>query len=106
MVMCWKYFGAIVLKLTLLKSPVTTNAVSGCAVSCSLIFPYCSLSARSVLEQRQKFDNIRKKCWEHEVRCGFRFPSKFIVTMKEKETKTFDSPEVAEAHLRGAVENW
>ncbi len=31
MVMCWKYFGAIVLKLALLKSPVTTNAASGYA---------------------------------------------------------------------------
>ncbi len=28
---------------------VTTNAASGCAVSCSLIFPYRSLSAWSVL---------------------------------------------------------
>ncbi len=45
MVMCWKYFGAIVLKLALLNSPVTTNAASGCAVFCSLIF----LSAWSVL---------------------------------------------------------
>ncbi len=49
MMMCWKYFGAIVLKLALLKSPVTTNAASGCTVSCSLIFPYSSLSAWSVL---------------------------------------------------------
>ncbi len=49
MVMFWKYFGAIVLKLALLKSPVTTNAASGYAVSCSLIFPYSSLSAWSVL---------------------------------------------------------
>ncbi len=49
MVMCWKYFGAIVLKLALLKSPVTINAASGYAVSCSLIFPYSSLSAWSVL---------------------------------------------------------
>ncbi len=32
-----------------LKSPVTTNAASGCMVSCSLIFPYSSLSAWSVL---------------------------------------------------------
>ncbi len=31
MVMCWKYFGAIVLKLALLKSPVTINAASGLA---------------------------------------------------------------------------
>ncbi len=36
--------------------------------------------AADVLKQRQKFDNIRKKRWAHEVRCGFRFPSKFIVT--------------------------
>lgn len=62
--------------------------------------------AADVLKQRQKFDNIRKKCWEHEVRCGFRFPSKLIVTVRDKETKTFDSPEVAEAYLRGAVESW
>ncbi len=39
-----KYFGAIVLKLALLKSPVTINAASGYAVSCSLIFKYSSLS--------------------------------------------------------------
>ncbi len=62
--------------------------------------------AADLLKQRQKFDNIRKKCWEHEVGCGFRFPSKFIVTVKDKETKTFDSAEVAEAYLRGTVENW
>ncbi len=54
MVICWKYFGAIVLKLALVKCPVTTNAIwvhkqSGCTVSCSLIFPYSSLSAWSVL---------------------------------------------------------
>ncbi len=48
-VMCWKYFGAIFLKLAILKSPVTTNAASGYAVSCSLIFLYSSLSAWSVL---------------------------------------------------------
>lgn len=62
--------------------------------------------AADVLKQRQKFDAIRKKCREHEVRCGFRFPSKFIVTVKDKETKTFVSHEQAEAYLRGAVENW
>ncbi len=45
MVTCWKYFGAIVLKLALLKSPVI-KAASGCVVSCSLIFLYSSLSAR------------------------------------------------------------
>ncbi len=49
MVMCWKYFGAIVLKLALLKSLIVMNAASGFAVSCSLIFPYSSLSAWSVL---------------------------------------------------------
>ncbi len=49
MVTCWKYFGAIVLKLALLKSTVTTNAASGYTVSCSLIFLYSSLSAWSVL---------------------------------------------------------
>ncbi len=49
MVTCWKYFGAIVLKLALLKSPVIIKAASGCAVSCSLIFLYSSLSAWSVL---------------------------------------------------------
>ncbi len=43
------YFGAIVLKLALLKSPVIINAASGFAVSSSLIFPYSSLSAWSVL---------------------------------------------------------
>ncbi|GAA6067912.1 uncharacterized protein LOC106515067 [Tachysurus ichikawai] len=37
-----------------------------------------------VLKQRQKFDAIRNKCREHEVRCGFHFPSKFIVTVKEQ----------------------
>lgn len=62
--------------------------------------------AADVLKQRQKFDSIRKKCREHEVRCGFRFPSKFIVTVRDKETKTFDSSESAEMYLRGAVENW
>jgi len=62
--------------------------------------------AADILKQRQKFDNIRKKCRQHEVRCGFRFPSKFIVTVRDKETKTFDSPESAEIFLRGAVENW
>ncbi len=49
MVTCWKYFGAIVLKLVLLKSPVITKAASGCVVSCSLIFLYSSLIAWSVL---------------------------------------------------------
>ncbi len=44
-----KVFGAIVLKLALLKSPVIIKAASGCAVSCSLIFLYSSLSAWSVL---------------------------------------------------------
>ncbi|KAI7790201.1 putative LINE-1 type transposase domain-containing protein 1 [Triplophysa rosa] len=62
--------------------------------------------AADVLKQRQKFDNIRKKCREHEVRCGFRFPSKFMVTVRGKETKVFESPESAEMYLRGAVENW
>ncbi len=51
MVMCWKYFGAIVLKLAFLKSSVAKNAASGCAVSCLLIFPYSSLSAWSVLRE-------------------------------------------------------
>ncbi len=32
-----------------IKSPVIIKAASGCAVSCSLIFPYSSLSAWSVL---------------------------------------------------------
>lgn len=62
--------------------------------------------AADVLKQRQKFDNMRKKCKEHEVRCGFRFPSKFMVTVNGKETKVFESPESAETYLRGAVENW
>ncbi|KAA0713087.1 hypothetical protein E1301_Tti020149 [Triplophysa tibetana] len=62
--------------------------------------------AADVLKQRQKFDNIRKKCREHEVRCGFRFPSKFMVTVSGKETRVFESPESVEVYLRGAVENW
>ncbi|GAA6095297.1 uncharacterized protein LOC106515067 [Tachysurus ichikawai] len=62
--------------------------------------------AADVTKQRQKFDTIRKKCREHGVRCGFRFPSKFIVTVKDKEIKTFVSHEQAEAYLRGAGENW
>lgn len=62
--------------------------------------------AADVLKQRQKFDSMRKKCWEHEVRCGFHFPSKLIVTVRDKETKTFDSPEAAEAYLLAAVEDW
>ncbi|CAM4735370.1 unnamed protein product [Leuciscus chuanchicus] len=62
--------------------------------------------AADILKQRQRFDSIRKKCREHEVRCGFRFPSKFIVTVRDKETQTFDSSESSEAYLRGAVENW
>ncbi len=46
----WSYCSeVIVLKLALLKSPVIIKAASGCAVSCSLIFPYSSLSAWSVL---------------------------------------------------------
>lgn len=62
--------------------------------------------ATDVMKQRQKFDSIRKKCREHEVRCGFRFPSKFIVTVKGNETKVFDSPEMAESYLRQTVDNW
>ncbi len=42
-------FWSYCLKLALLKSPVTTNAASGYTVSCSLILPYSSLRAWSVL---------------------------------------------------------
>ncbi len=42
---CWSYCSEV----GFIKVPVTTNATSGCAVSCSLIFPYSSLSAWSVL---------------------------------------------------------
>ncbi len=46
--MCWKNFGAILLRSALLKSPVIINTASGCTLSCLHKCPYSSLSAASV----------------------------------------------------------
>lgn len=67
------------------------------------IFP--DLTA-DVLKQRYHFSEIKKKCKNLGIKYGFRFPFTFIVTAKEGETKTFDTPEDNEAYLRRVVDNW
>ncbi len=44
-----KVFWSYCSEVGFVKVPITINAASGYAVSCSLIFPYSSLSAWSVL---------------------------------------------------------
>ncbi len=44
-----KVFWSYCSEVGFIKVPVITNSASGCAVSCSLIFPYSTLSAWSVL---------------------------------------------------------
>ncbi|KTG43785.1 hypothetical protein cypCar_00035476 [Cyprinus carpio] len=67
------------------------------------IFP--DLTA-DVLKQRYHFSEIKKKCKNLGIKYGFQFPFTFIVTAKEGETKTFDTPEDNEAYLRRVVDNW
>lgn len=52
-----------------------------------------------VLKQRYRFAEIKKKCKNLGVKYGIRFPSTLIVTAKEGETKTFDTPEEAGIYL-------
>lgn len=59
-----------------------------------------------VLKQRYRFGEVKKKCKNIGIKYGFRFPSTLIVTAKEGETKTFESPEDAEAYLTRVVDNW
>lgn len=59
-----------------------------------------------VLKQRYRFAELKKKCKNFGVKYGFRFPSTFIVTAKEGETKTFETPEEAGKYLSRVVDNW
>ncbi len=57
------------------------------------------------MKKRQDFNDVRNKCKERNIRCGFKFPAKFIVTVGG-ETKTFKMPSDAEKFLMTTVTNW
>lgn len=52
----------------------------------------------AVMKQRQRFDNIRTRCRSAGVRCGFRHPATFIVSVGE-EKRSFTNPKDAESFL-------
>ncbi len=57
------------------------------------------------MKKRQDFNDVRNKCKERNIRCGFKFPAKFIVTVGE-ETKTFEMPSDTEKFLMTTVPKW
>lgn len=57
------------------------------------------------LKKRQVFNSIREKCRAMKIRCGFRFPARFIVTA-DGITATFETPESANEFLSDKVANW
>lgn len=67
------------------------------------IFP--DLTA-DVLNQRHCFAAIKRKCKSHGVKYVFCFLATPIITAKEDETKTFDTPKDAESYLSRAVDKW
>ncbi|KAF3856730.1 hypothetical protein F7725_017453 [Dissostichus mawsoni] len=52
----------------------------------------------AVMKQRQQFDNIRTRCRSAGVRCGFRHPATFVVSVGE-DKRTFNNPKDAEKFL-------
>lgn len=58
-----------------------------------------------VLKQRSRFAEVKKTCKINGIRHGFLFPASFILTTKNGESKTFDSPEKASSYLSRVVNN-
>ncbi|KAK1882387.1 LINE-1 type transposase domain containing protein 1 [Dissostichus eleginoides] len=52
----------------------------------------------AVMKQRQQFDNIGTRCRSAGVRCGFRHPATFVVSVGE-DKRTFNNPKDAEKFL-------
>lgn len=52
----------------------------------------------AVLKQRHRFNNVRARCRAAELRCGFRFPATFVMSIGS-DRRTFTSPIDAERFL-------
>ncbi len=52
----------------------------------------------AVLKQHQRFDSIRSRCRAAEMRCGFRYPATFVVSVGS-DGRSFTNPKDAEKFL-------
>ena len=59
----------------------------------------------ATMKKRQAFRAIREKCRARAIRCGFRHPAQFMVTVNNN-TGTFATPAEAEKFLSREAEGW
>lgn len=59
----------------------------------------------ATMKKRQAFQAIREKCRAKSIRCGFRHPARFVVTVNNN-TGTFTTPAEAEEFLCREAEGW
>lgn len=59
----------------------------------------------ATMKKRQAFQAIREKCRAKLIRCGFRHPARFVVTVNDN-TGTFNTPAEAERFLGREAEGW
>lgn len=59
----------------------------------------------ATMKKRQAFQAIREKCRAKSIRCGFRHPARFVVTVNNN-TSTFTTPAEAEEFLSREADGW
>ncbi len=59
----------------------------------------------ATMKKRMAFQHIREKCRARKIRCGFRHPARFVVTVNNN-TGTFSTPAEAEKFLSREAQDW
>lgn len=59
----------------------------------------------ATMKKRSSFQHIKEKCRARKIRCGFKHPARFVVTVNDS-TGTFNTPAEAEKFLSREAHNW
>ena len=86
----------LVLKLAREKTPLQYDGRS--------VFIFPDLTS-ATMKKRKVFQHIKEKCRVRKIRCGFRHPANFVVTV-DGNTGTFNTPDEAEKFLSREVRDW